>query len=252
MPRIDYVQIRQGLAATWVSINPTLGLGEPGQESNTGKLKVGDGVQNWNNLNYVDTYSQMMTVPTSAKGAANGVATLGATSKITASQLSTGVANGLATLDAGGKVPAAQLPPVSGRAFWYQKGLSKALNSGPNFSVTLATSMSVTGDGVKAFKLTGFIDRMKGTVGGDRFMLRISRSGVILVSSILTDYQQNPLHSLTPELMEMPMLAAVDTPPVGACTYTFELVPGGSGWNSGLGQVAPTATADFFMLEQVV
>jgi hypothetical protein len=47
-------------------------------------------------------------------GAASGLATLDATTKVPIAQLPAGTANGLATLDATGKVPAAQLPAVGG------------------------------------------------------------------------------------------------------------------------------------------
>jgi hypothetical protein len=46
----------------------------------------------------------------SIEGAANGLATLDATTKVPMLQLSAGVANGLATLDAAGLVPESQLP----------------------------------------------------------------------------------------------------------------------------------------------
>jgi hypothetical protein len=49
---IEQVQFRRGTASTWTSVNPTLGSGEPGYETDTGKLKIGDGVTLWNSLPY--------------------------------------------------------------------------------------------------------------------------------------------------------------------------------------------------------
>ena len=46
------IQIRRDLAANWVSANPILVEGEPGFETNTGKIKYGDGTTAWNSLAY--------------------------------------------------------------------------------------------------------------------------------------------------------------------------------------------------------
>jgi hypothetical protein len=46
------IQIRRGLAATWTSQNPVLSSGEMGLETDTRKMKVGDGSTAWNSLVY--------------------------------------------------------------------------------------------------------------------------------------------------------------------------------------------------------
>lgn len=46
------IKLRRDLAANWTSSNPILGSGEPGFETDTGKLKIGDGSTNWNALGY--------------------------------------------------------------------------------------------------------------------------------------------------------------------------------------------------------
>jgi hypothetical protein len=46
------IQIRRGLAATWTSLNPILSAGEMGLETDTKKMKVGDGATVWNSLAY--------------------------------------------------------------------------------------------------------------------------------------------------------------------------------------------------------
>lgn len=46
------IQYRRGTAAQWTSINPVLAQGEPGYEYDTGKFKVGNGVQTWSLLPY--------------------------------------------------------------------------------------------------------------------------------------------------------------------------------------------------------
>ena len=52
----DRIQIRRDTAANWTSANPTLTQGELGVETDTQKLKIGDGSTAWSSLGYlVDT-----------------------------------------------------------------------------------------------------------------------------------------------------------------------------------------------------
>jgi hypothetical protein len=46
------VQGAQGTAAEWIQANPVLPLATIGYESDTGKVKIGDGVSDWNILEY--------------------------------------------------------------------------------------------------------------------------------------------------------------------------------------------------------
>ena len=48
----NLIQFRKGDQATWTSVNPILGSGEAGYETDTGRLKIGNGNSLWNNLNY--------------------------------------------------------------------------------------------------------------------------------------------------------------------------------------------------------
>lgn len=50
------LQQRQDVAADWTTDNPTLLVGEIGYESDTGLLKIGDGVTAWNSLGYWGTF----------------------------------------------------------------------------------------------------------------------------------------------------------------------------------------------------
>ena len=50
--RKQKVQLRRGTAAEWVSRNTLLLAGEVGYETDTGYMKVGDGVTRWNQLSY--------------------------------------------------------------------------------------------------------------------------------------------------------------------------------------------------------
>jgi len=45
---VQRIQLRRGTAAEWAAANPVLGLGEPGVETDSGKMKLGDGSTAWN------------------------------------------------------------------------------------------------------------------------------------------------------------------------------------------------------------
>jgi hypothetical protein len=46
------IQLRRDPAATWTGNNPVLADGEFGYEKDTKKFKIGDGVTEWNDLEY--------------------------------------------------------------------------------------------------------------------------------------------------------------------------------------------------------
>lgn len=52
MPVVTQVQVRRGTASQWTSANPTLASGEWGYETDTGKVKIGNGSTAWNSLAY--------------------------------------------------------------------------------------------------------------------------------------------------------------------------------------------------------
>lgn len=49
-------RLRRDTSANWASGNPTLSSGEPGIESNTGRIKIGNGSSNWSSISYSDSY----------------------------------------------------------------------------------------------------------------------------------------------------------------------------------------------------
>lgn len=127
--------LRNDTAENWKAANPVLLKGEAAIETDTGKLKFGDGVKAYNDLSYfmgdieaeISKYMLISEYKGSADGVVkaadklqtarkiNGVAFDG-TADITvkdATKIPTtekGAANGVATLGADGKVPSEQLP----------------------------------------------------------------------------------------------------------------------------------------------
>lgn len=52
MAVVTQIQVRRGTASQWTSANPTLAAGEWGFETDTGKVKIGNGSTAWNSLGY--------------------------------------------------------------------------------------------------------------------------------------------------------------------------------------------------------
>ena len=52
MPAQAVIQLRRGTASQWTSANPTLAAGEIGLETDTDKLKIGNGSTAWSSLFY--------------------------------------------------------------------------------------------------------------------------------------------------------------------------------------------------------
>ena len=52
------IQLRRDISANWISSNPILAEGEIGIETDTNRLKIGNGISTWNILNY---YSESST-----------------------------------------------------------------------------------------------------------------------------------------------------------------------------------------------
>jgi hypothetical protein len=53
MAVVTQIQVRRGTASSWTSANPTLAAGEWGLETDTGKVKIGDGTTAWNSEPYI-------------------------------------------------------------------------------------------------------------------------------------------------------------------------------------------------------
>ena len=63
-------QLRRDVSTSWSSSNPTLEPGEPGLETDTFKLKIGDGATSWNSLAYypLTDFQNIQNLPTTIAG----------------------------------------------------------------------------------------------------------------------------------------------------------------------------------------
>ena len=73
MSVVTQIQVRRGTASQWTSANPTLASGEWGFESDTGKVKIGNGSTVWNSLGY--TGAGTVTSITAGTGLSGGTIT---------------------------------------------------------------------------------------------------------------------------------------------------------------------------------
>lgn len=67
------IEFRRDTAPNWTTANPVLAAGEPGYESDTRRLKVGDGVTAWTALPY-----EVNTLGAGATGSRPSATTVGA------------------------------------------------------------------------------------------------------------------------------------------------------------------------------
>ena len=91
------IQLRRASASAWAAANPVLELGEAGVETDTYKIKVGDGTSLWDDLPYfVHSWSDITGKPVVIASGAN--------------QADARAAISAAALDSNGRVPIGQLP----------------------------------------------------------------------------------------------------------------------------------------------
>ena len=64
------IKLRRGTAAEWVSANPTLAVGEAGFETDTLKMKIGDGATAFTTLSYISGAGVTQYTDAMAKAAA--------------------------------------------------------------------------------------------------------------------------------------------------------------------------------------
>lgn len=85
------IQVRRDTAANWTSENPTLAAGEIGYETDTTKIKIGNGSTAWTSLAYTLTTVTAFTGHTSATTSVHGIAD-------TSALVTTSTLSGYATL----------------------------------------------------------------------------------------------------------------------------------------------------------
>ena len=134
------IRLRRDTAANWTSNNPILAAGEPGVESDTTKIKYGDGTTQWTSLPYV-----------TGDGGSGAFTTLSASSTVSGNGFSTYLASPPAI---GGTTAAA----ITGTTITANTAFSGPLNgtvgaTTPNTGAftTLSASSTVSGTGFSTY-----------------------------------------------------------------------------------------------------
>ena len=94
----DIIQIRRDTAANWTSANPTLAQGELGAETDTSKVKIGDGSTAWSSLGYLintSGYLQDSNNLSELNSAATALTNLGLTATATELNYTDGVTSSI-------------------------------------------------------------------------------------------------------------------------------------------------------------
>lgn len=144
------IRLRRGNAATWTSTNPVLALGEAGVETDTYKLKIGDGVSLWNALPYfIHSWADITGKP--------AVIASGATEEAARAAISA------ASLDINGRVPISELPAslMIYRGVWDADTNSPSLvdgtgTTGDVYRVTVAGTRNL-GSGATEFAVGDYV-----------------------------------------------------------------------------------------------
>jgi hypothetical protein len=87
MPVVTQIQVRRGTASQWTSSNPTLSAGEFGFETDTNKLKCGNGATAWTSLAYINNDGDITGVTAGtgiSGGGTSGTVTVSIDTSVTA------------------------------------------------------------------------------------------------------------------------------------------------------------------------
>lgn len=87
MAVVTQIQVRRGTASQWTSTNPTLAAGEFGFETDTNKLKCGNGSTAWNSLAYLNNDGDITGVTAGtgiSGGGTSGTVTVSIDTSVTA------------------------------------------------------------------------------------------------------------------------------------------------------------------------
>jgi hypothetical protein len=181
------IQIRRGTASQWTAANPLLAQGEMGYETDTYKLKFGDGVTYWNSLVYY---------------AAGGVASVAGTSPIVSS---------------GGTTPNISLPAATTSVNGYLTSIDWNTFNSKQPAGTYVTSVSGTtgritslGGTTPAIDLTSGVVTA-GTTGSSTLIPVVTVDTYGRVTSITT--ATNPQGTVTSVIGTAPVVSSGGTTP---------------------------------------
>lgn len=151
MPVGTVIRFKRGTAAQWTSVNPVLAAGEPGVETDTLKVKVGNGTSAWTALGYVGagTVSYYNHITLSTNVAANTWASMpaaatefGNTNRSRQRVLLTNAVDARLTIavsTAGNTTAVIYVEYSTDQTTWVAMGLSQAVNVIGAFATAFVT-----------------------------------------------------------------------------------------------------------------
>lgn len=149
MAVVTQIQIRRGTASQWTSTNPVLAAGEFGFETDTNKLKCGNGTTTWNSLTYINNDGDITGVTAGtglSGGGTSGTVTVAIDTSVTA-DLSTAQTLSNKTLTTPVITQGQSTPSFSANAYTLVAGdagkLLLASNSSTAGTVYIPTNASV-------------------------------------------------------------------------------------------------------------
>jgi len=140
------IQLRNDLAATWTSNNPTLAVGEMGIETDTDKFKLGDGSTAWTSLGYGGIQG-----PTGVTGADGPTGPTGADSLVTGPTGAAGAAG------ADGTFSSAQTIETKSSAYTLVSGDAGKL-------ILNSAAITITVEGLAAGQQVDFLQNVAGQI----------------------------------------------------------------------------------------
>lgn len=228
MPRDKLIQPRRGTAAQWTSANPILAEAEFGYETDTLKMKMGDGITDWDSLAYVSTWGSgggggSGTVTSVSVTTANGVSGSVATATTTPAITLTLGAITPTSIVASGTIAASNL---SGTNTGDQNLAPYATLASPTFTgtVTLPTGQVVNGVTLTAAGSASDYLRADGTYGASS--ASVAWGAITGTLSSQTDLQ-------TALNAKAPLASPTFTGTVSGITAAMVGAPSGSGTSTG-------------------
>lgn len=177
MSVVTQIQVRRGTAAQWTSSNPTLASGEWGYETDTGKVKIGDGSTAWNSEPYIGAGT--VTSITAGTGLTGGAITTSGTIAIdTATTVDVSTAQTLTNKTLTAPVINLSLNAQTGTTYTFALSDNGKLVTASNAS---AQTYSIPTNGTTAFP-TGTQINIIG-IGAGEVTIQAASSGTTTVAS---------------------------------------------------------------------
>lgn len=156
------IQLRRGTASQWISANPVLMEGEMGVETDTLKVKLGNGSTAWTSLPYFTQGATGATGPTGptgatgATGAKGDVGETGPANTITMGTVTTGPAGSSASATVTGTAPNQTLNLVIPRGDKGDTGTAATITVGTVTALSAGSTPTVTNTGTSGAAVFDF------------------------------------------------------------------------------------------------